>query len=90
MQIIRPHDGYRALAEAVIRNAINDLETEALNIGDDHHRYTACLFFLSEQCFDFWVGLAPNMVRDWERIIPLAKEVLENDYRNGDPSKRSK
>ena len=90
MLIIQPHDGYKALAEAVIRSAMGDLRTEALTVGDDHYRYIACLFFLSEECFDFWAGLAPNMTRDWERTIPLAKEVLAKDYKDGDPSKRSK
>ena len=90
MTIIKPTDGYKALAEQVIKWAIRDLEGDEEDVYMSHNRYTACTFFLSEKKFDFWTGLAPHMIRDWERCIPIAERILLLHYPNGDPNKRRK
>ena len=85
MVIVKPTDGFRALADAVIRSAANDLMRKEDSGTASHYRYLGSRFFLSEYNFDLYTGLAPHMIRDWEKLIPLAREVYENkgELKNG-------
>lgn len=82
MTVIRPDDGYIALAEAVIGKAIEDLGTEQKDRKNRRDRYTASLFFLSEASKDFWLGLAPHMVRDFEKAQEEAESVFKEEINN--------
>jgi len=73
-------NGYKDLAETMIREAINDLRPGQASHQD---RYSACRFILDEKQMDIYTGLAPHMIRDWERAIPVARKILEKEKANG-------
>lgn len=73
-------NGYRDLAEAVIKWAIEDLRLG--HAGASHQdRFYACMFLLDEHQMDIYTGLAPHMILDWERAIPQAREIMVREYR---------
>lgn len=69
-------NGYRNLAEAVIKCAIEDLQPGQSTHQDRAH---ACRFILDERWMDVYTGLAPHMIRDWERAIPVARQIAEDE-----------
>ena len=71
-------NGYRDLAEAVIKWAIEDLQPGHANVTHQDRIY-ACRFLLDERQMDIYTGLAPHMIRDWERAIPVARQIAEEE-----------
>ena len=72
-------NGYRDLAEAVIKWAIEDLQPGHASVTHQD-RFYACRFLLDERQMDIYTGLAPHMIRDWERAIPVAREIMTREY----------
>lgn len=75
------NDGWSALAEAVIKWAIRDMNSKTLV----REKYFACKFLTNEEWKDLYTGLAPNMIHDWENAEPKAKRILETQLANYDP-----
>ena len=73
-------NGYKDLAETMIKEAINDLKPGQAPFKD---RISACRFILNEKQMDIYTGLAPHMIRDWERAIPVARKILEKEKADG-------
>ena len=69
-------NGYRNLAEAVIKCAIEDMQPGQSTHLDRAH---ACRFILDERWMDVYTGLAPHMIRDWEHAIPVARQIAEDE-----------
>ena len=84
--IVTRNDGFKTLAESVIRCALRDMK----NCNLSRSRYTACLFFLNETAKDLYTGLAPDMIREWENAEPLARQILDTQFIGYDPNKDRK
>lgn len=80
------NDGWTALAEASIKLAIREMETDY----PVQHKYTACRFLTNEKQKDIFIGLAPHMIRDWEAAEVKARRILTTELSNYDPRKERK
>lgn len=76
MQVSRD-EGYKSLAEAVIRVALTDLRCKSDGDVYRSYRLSSARFFLNEDKKDLWTGLAPHMIRDWEQAEKEAEEVYQ-------------
>ena len=85
MYITKPTDGYSALAEAVIRWCIYDINRKYTDENLYKAKYIACLFFMDDDCKELWCGLAPHMIRDYEHYRKVAKELLDTEFLNYSP-----
>lgn len=83
------NDGYSALCEAVITNAIQDMKTRSNDWHRRRDKYLACQFFLDEENRELFTGLAPHMIRDWEHAEETAREIMATTY-TGEFTKRRK
>jgi len=86
MVVVTPNDGWRALAESTIKWAIRDMKSRTLV----RERYFACKFLTNEKWKDLYTGLAPNMIRDWEKAEVEAEDLLKYHFYNYDPNKKEK
>ena len=85
MQVVKPTDGYASLAEQVIKWCILDVKRKTKNCYEKKNKYIACLFFTNEDCKEFWTGLAPHMIRDFEKYEAIAKELLKTELADYKP-----
>lgn len=91
MQVVRPTDGYASLAEQVIHWCIVDIKRKlnpndkANNCYDKKNKYIACLFFTSDDCKEFWTGLAPHMIREFEKYEKVARDLLNTEFKDYEP-----
>lgn len=80
MTISTVNDGYSALCEAVITNAIQDMKTRSNDWQRIRDKYLSCQFFLDEESKSLFTGLAPHMIRDWEHAEETARETLATSF----------
>ena len=84
--IATKNEGWSALAEATIKLALRDMESKY----SPQHKYFACKFLTNEEQKELFTGLAPHMIRDWERAEIKAKKILETELSGFDPKKEKR